>query len=233
MAAQVTDTATQRPPHLNHYGPLPPTPPPKDDPPHASSSTKSTIRLVPSTEIFDPSAIGADGDPKRNASLSSIRPVSGWSPAASLYSYAYPPAKSLPPTHLPPTWGVAHDRFICVADAKGESLGEIADALRLNFPDVGVPISMGLVDKRLRMLDQAGAGYWKEGLGMVEVGRGYESGQSSVAVDVGERNSGGGGEGKERGGENGGGEGKRKSSSGLPVPVGSKVVRKSVPSRKV
>ncbi|KAF2491542.1 hypothetical protein BU16DRAFT_584787 [Lophium mytilinum] len=236
----------------NHYR-LPPTPPPKDNM-LSTTSVKSTIRHVPSTDSFHTSITRAfdevDGTlpsdsiastsattnnnipPHRTASLSSIRPVSAIKPHESDYNYKYPEAKALPPSHMPKSWNAQHDRYICVADARGDTLGEIAQALRVKFPDIGMPISMGLVDKRLRTLDMRHEGYWKEGLGTAEEGEsGYESGVSSVAAKL---NGGTGEKGKERASDDRSGscgsEGKRRSS-GLPVPVGSKVARRSLPPR--
>lgn len=56
---------------------------------------------------------------------------------------------------LPAGWTVVHDRAICVLDACDYPLSETIKKLRSAFPELaGSVITVKMVDKRLRMLDQ-------------------------------------------------------------------------------
>ncbi|KAF2154731.1 hypothetical protein K461DRAFT_291650 [Myriangium duriaei CBS 260.36] len=69
-------------------------------------------------------------------------------------------------TPLPIRWAVAHDRAICVLDARGYDLVQSIRKLKRAFPElVGCCITPGMVDRRLRTLDQiVDCDYWRIGL---------------------------------------------------------------------
>ncbi|KAF2722113.1 hypothetical protein K431DRAFT_284314 [Polychaeton citri CBS 116435] len=67
---------------------------------------------------------------------------------------------------LPSVWSSAHDRAICVLDARNYSLSAIVIKMRRTFPELeGVTLTPAMVDKRLRILDQrVELDYWAVGL---------------------------------------------------------------------
>lgn len=97
-------------------------------------------------------------------SFSSIRPVSNLAPAATSYTYSAP--KMLPVGSLPQFWTIECDRFVCRLDAEDVPLSRIVALVKKEFQPLKlVTLTPGMVDKRLRMLDQdVSIDYWKDGL---------------------------------------------------------------------
>ncbi|GAB7365024.1 hypothetical protein MBLNU230_g5805t1 [Neophaeotheca triangularis] len=66
---------------------------------------------------------------------------------------------------LPLAWNQAHDRAICVLDARGYDLASIVSKIKRVFPMLKGTLTMGMIDKRLRVLDQRiELDYWRLGL---------------------------------------------------------------------
>ncbi|KAK5120149.1 hypothetical protein LTR85_006630 [Meristemomyces frigidus] len=66
---------------------------------------------------------------------------------------------------LPGGWAQQHDRAICVLDARNYSLATIITKLRRTFPGLNGILTPGMIDKRLRQLDQdVDIDYWRVGL---------------------------------------------------------------------
>lgn len=55
---------------------------------------------------------------------------------------------------LPKAWSVTHDRAICALDRKGYYHVEVISKLKQFFPELKGTLSVGMIDKRLRQLDQ-------------------------------------------------------------------------------
>ncbi|KAK5108890.1 hypothetical protein LTR62_007692 [Meristemomyces frigidus] len=66
---------------------------------------------------------------------------------------------------LPAGWLEQHDRAICVLDARNYSLPTIVIKIRRTFPSLRGTLTLAMVDKRLRQLDQIPElDYWRVGL---------------------------------------------------------------------
>ncbi|GAM86125.1 hypothetical protein ANO11243_041360 [Dothideomycetidae sp. 11243] len=67
---------------------------------------------------------------------------------------------------LPVHWTIAHDRAICVLDARGYNLSQSVRKLRRAFPELmGCVITPKMIDRRLLTLDQiVEIDYWRIGL---------------------------------------------------------------------
>lgn len=66
---------------------------------------------------------------------------------------------------LPAGWTQQHDRAICVLDARNYALPTIVAKIRRTFPGLRGILTPGMVDKRLRQLDQdVEIDYWRVGL---------------------------------------------------------------------
>jgi len=67
---------------------------------------------------------------------------------------------------LPQFWTIECDRFVCRLDAEDVPLSRIVALVKKEFQPLKlVTLTPGMVDKRLRMLDQdVSIDYWKDGL---------------------------------------------------------------------
>ncbi|KAK4550566.1 hypothetical protein LTR36_000145 [Oleoguttula mirabilis] len=66
---------------------------------------------------------------------------------------------------LPGGWAQQHDRAICVLDARNYSLATIVAKIRRTFTELNGILTAGMIDKRLRQLDQdVEIDYWRVGL---------------------------------------------------------------------
>jgi hypothetical protein len=72
----------------------------------------------------------------------------------------------LPVGPLPQFWTIECDRFVCRLDAEDVPLSRIVALVKKEFQPLKlVMLTPGMVDKRLRMLDQdVSIDYWKDGL---------------------------------------------------------------------
>ncbi|KAK4580313.1 hypothetical protein LTR86_000516 [Recurvomyces mirabilis] len=66
---------------------------------------------------------------------------------------------------LPTNWLAQHDRAICLLDVRGYPLPTIVLKMRRTFPSLLGVLTVGMVDRRLRQLDQiVEVDYWRVGL---------------------------------------------------------------------
>jgi hypothetical protein len=88
----------------------------------------------------------------------------------SIYSGSYLYSKILPSLPLPEEWNDSHDRLICQLDAQDTALQTMVDMLKQCCPELAsAPLTPGMVDKRLRTLDQnVDCPYWAEALAEME-----------------------------------------------------------------
>jgi hypothetical protein len=79
-------------------------------------------------------------------------------------SHSY--SRAIPTLPLPEQWNETHDRLICSLDVRDTPLQIMVSLLKRSFPELAlVALTPGMVDKRLRVLDQdVGCPYWAEAL---------------------------------------------------------------------
>ncbi|EMC96600.1 hypothetical protein BAUCODRAFT_482665 [Baudoinia panamericana UAMH 10762] len=84
---------------------------------------------------------------------------------------------------LPAGWTQQHDRAICILDVRNYSLSNIVSKIRRAFPQLRGVLTTGMVDKRLRQLDQVvEIDYWKVGLMGAADGSGGGSGSGRPGI---------------------------------------------------
>lgn len=111
----------------------------------------------------------SDTVPFRVPTHSSGRRISSTSFEPLMNFYESPRSnKELTHDPLPHSWESAHDRVLCMLDARGHSLPTIERKIKRGFPDLdNSSLNVGILDRRLRWLDYwYTVPYWKEGLGM-------------------------------------------------------------------
>lgn len=84
---------------------------------------------------------------------------------------------------LPASWSAAHDRAICVLDARNYSLQQSVRKVKRTFPELsGHILTEQMLDKRLRILDEDPlVDYWKVGLDFTNGRKAIEPGLARVA----------------------------------------------------
>lgn len=124
---------------------------------HASSNTGRVLRSISSVQSIRPTASTT------SLGATNVRPRSP-NPANATTVTELDRPQHTPP--LPVLWTVAHDRAICVLDARGYTLQQSIRKLRRAFPElIGCVVTPFMIDKRLRVLDQIPeVDYFKVGL---------------------------------------------------------------------
>lgn len=142
-------------------------------PPAARNASSGNLRALRSA--------GAAQMMRSKASLSSLRPgcirPRSPNPANASIMRMDDRPKATPP--LPADWTIVHDRAICVLDARGYTLEQSISKLRRAFPElIGSVMTIMMIDKRLRILDQ------NPEIDYFKVGMKFSSKRSNIAGDT-------------------------------------------------